>query len=284
MAPRHGLRRTAADLSRTAPDFRRKARWSRRTGADRTGTASYRSALRTPGAAAIFLAAAPARAGVAMVGFGIVWLVHAETGSFGVAGLVTGSFAAAETLVGPQAARLMDRFGQPRVLVPPPVRPRRRDRRPGRTGPDGGARRGAHGGRSRRRGDQLGLALLLPGAGVAPCVIVSSTLVDSVMDRSVLTQAFTWTNSASAAGIAVSAAAVGRLVDGPGGTRTGFAVPLLVLTATAVLTWSGRHALTTADKASGQSAATAPGPVVERTPSRSVQLQPCERDTRSPER
>ncbi|WLQ38754.1 hypothetical protein P8A22_01030 [Streptomyces laculatispora] len=37
------------------------------------------------------------------------------------------------------------------------------------------------------------------------------------MDRSVLTQAFTWTNSASASGVAVSAAAVGRLVDGPGG-------------------------------------------------------------------
>lgn len=53
-----------------------------------------------------------------MAGLGIVWLVHAETGSFGVAGLVTGSFAVAETLVGPQTARLMDRFGQPRVLVP----------------------------------------------------------------------------------------------------------------------------------------------------------------------
>lgn len=72
---------------------------------------------------------------------------------------------------------------------------------------------------------QLGLALLLPGAGVAPCIIVSSTLIESVMDRSVLTQAFTWTNSASAAGIAVSAAAVGRLVDGPGGPRASFIIP-----------------------------------------------------------
>jgi len=99
---------------------------------------------------------------------------------------------------------------------------------------------------------QLGLALLLPGAGVAPLIIVSSTLVESVMDRSVLTQAFTWTNSASAAGIAVSAAAVGRLVDGPGGTRAGFTVPLLALTATAALTWSRRHAL-----ASGTITATA---------------------------
>jgi hypothetical protein len=99
---------------------------------------------------------------------------------------------------------------------------------------------------------QLGLALLLPGAGVAPLIITSSTLVESVMDRSVLTQAFTWTNSASAAGIALSAAAVGRLVDGPGGPRAGFAVPLLALTATAALTWARRHALTTAAAASGR--------------------------------
>ncbi|MFC8593175.1 hypothetical protein ACFWXA_34420 [Streptomyces atroolivaceus] len=43
-----------------------------------------------------------------MAGLGIVWLVHAETGSFGAAGPVTGSFAVAETLVGPQTARLKD--------------------------------------------------------------------------------------------------------------------------------------------------------------------------------
>ncbi|MFD4569000.1 MFS transporter [Streptomyces sp. NPDC058467] len=397
--------------------------------------------MRTPGAAAFFLAAAPARVGVAMAGLGIVWLVHAETGSFGVAGLVTGSFAVAETLVGPQTARLMDRFGQPRVLVPllcahaaaitalvalaltgAPTVPlmaaglatgatipqigalsaarwsallhgraeltpafaletisndaafllgpalavltatqvhpaagtvlagalvvgaglafaalRRTAPEPAATpAPDRTAARGpgalstrnfatllavnlalgvffgstqvsvsafadvhhaaaAAGflyglmsaasllaglayGRHRRHTPpaaqlplilaflacasllplladapwQLGLALLLPGAGVAPCIIASSTLVESVMDRSVLTQAFTWTNSASAAGIAVSAAAVGRLVDGPGGTQAGFTVPFVALTATAALTWSSRHTLTTSTKASTQ--------------------------------
>ncbi|WP_393100634.1 MFS transporter [Streptomyces sp. LN325] len=407
----------------------------------RTGTASYRSALRTPGAAAFFLAAAPARVGVAMAGLGIVWMVHAETGSFGVAGLVTGSFAVAETLVGPQTARLMDRFGQPRVLVPllcahaaaiaalvtvaltgapmvalmaaglaagatvpqfgalsaarwsallrgraeltpafaletvsneiafllgpglavltatrwhpaagtvlagalvvgaglvfaalrrtapapeataapdrtaargpgtlpsrnfailltvslalgvffgstqvsvsafagvhhaarggrVPVRTDERDKPAGRPGLR--APPPAHPARvptasdpglsglcvtaaaAGRRPWQLGLALLLPGAGVAPCVIVSSTLVESVVDRSVLTQAFTWTNSASAAGIAVSAAVVGRLVDGPGGTRAGFAVPFLTLTATAALAWAGRDALDAGTTASRQ--------------------------------
>ncbi|NMI54808.1 MULTISPECIES: MFS transporter [unclassified Streptomyces] len=411
----------------------------------RAETVSYRSALRTPGATAFFLASAPARVGVAMAGLGIVWLVHAETGSFGVAGLVTGSFAVAETLVGPQTARLMDRFGQPRVLVPllcahagaiaalvaltltgaPAVPLMAAGLAAGATIPQFGALSAArwsallHGraeltpafaletisneaafllgptlavltatqvhpaagtvlagalvvgaglafaalrrtapvpapadrtaargpgplltrnfatllavnlalgvffgsmqvsvsafadvhhaasaagllyglmsaasllaglayGRHRRHTPptaqlpliltllacasllpllanspwQLGLALLLPGAGVAPCIIVSSTLIESVMDRSVLTQAFTWTNSASAAGIAVSAAAVGRLVDGPGGPRAGFIVPFLALTATAALTWSSRHALTTGDTASGQTPSTGSG-------------------------
>ncbi|MEU8709384.1 MFS transporter [Streptomyces sp. NPDC048565] len=395
---------------------------------------------------------APARVGVAMSGLGMVWLVRAETGSFGAAGLVTASFAVAETLVGPQTARLMDRVGQPRVLFPllcahagavtalvvlvltaaPTVllmvvglvmgatvpqfgalsaarwsallhdRHDRHDRaeltpafaleaisndvafligptlavlaatrwHPAagtvlagvlvvgaglafaalrRTAPAPEGREAAVGtlrtpgaprngvlwsrnfstllvvnlalgvffgsmqvsvsafadvhrassaagslyglmsaasllaglayGRYRPNlppaaqlpliltflacasllpllaGSpwQLGVALLLPGAGVAPCIVVSSVLVESVMDRSVLTQAFTWTNSASAAGIAVSAATVGRLVDGPGGARAGFAVPLLVLIATAVLTWCGRGALTSGTTAGARS-------------------------------
>jgi MFS family permease len=375
-----------------------------------------------------------------MAGLGIVWLVHAETGSFATAGLVTGSFAVAETVLGPQTARLMDRLGQPRVLVPllcahavavaglvalamtgapapalmaaglgagatvPQVGALAAARwsallhgRPELTaafgletmsndlaflvGPaltvlaatrwepaagtvlaaalvvGGGlafaALRGtapppvpppAAGGGAPGRGSlltrgfgtllavnlamgvffgstqvsvsafaathhaaasagltyglmsaasvlaglaygrhrwrtppavrlppalaylacaalvpllattpwQLGLALLLPGTGVAPCVIVSATLIESVVDRSVLTQAFTWCNSAGAAGIAMSAAAVGRLVDGPGGPRAGFAVPLLVLTATAALAWFNRAALTTATAPAGR--------------------------------
>lgn len=378
-----------------------------------------------------------------MAGLGIVWLVHAETGSFGAAGLVTGAFAVAETVAGPQTARLMDRFGQPRVLVPllcahagaitalvalaltgaPALPLTAAGLAAGATIPQIGALSAArwsallHGraeltpafaletlsnevafllgpalavlaatqvhpaagtvlaaalvvgaglafaaqrrtapapagkpagtdavqpargpgtlwtrnfavllavnlalgvffgsmqvsvsafaevhhaasaagflygmmsvasllaglayGRYRRRTPpaarlpliltflacasllplladapwQLGLALLLPGAGVAPLLIVSSTLVESVIDRPVLTQAFTWANSASAAGIAVSAAAVGRLVDGSGGPRAGFAVPLLALTATAALTWSNRHALTAGATAAEQ--------------------------------
>ncbi|HEY1640956.1 MAG TPA: MFS transporter [Streptosporangiaceae bacterium] len=76
----------------------------------------YRSLLRTPGAAAFFLAAAAGRTGIAMTGLGLVWLLHARTGSYGTAGLAAAGFALAEALVGPQLARLTDRFGQTRVL------------------------------------------------------------------------------------------------------------------------------------------------------------------------
>ncbi len=81
-------------------------------------SATYRTVLRTPGAAPFFLTAAVGRVGIAMTSLGIVWLVHARTGSYTTAGLVTGGFAVAEAVVGPQLARLIDRFGQTRVLPP----------------------------------------------------------------------------------------------------------------------------------------------------------------------
>lgn len=51
-----------------------------------------------------------------MTGIGLVWLVHARTGSYAAAGLVTGGFAVADAAAGPQLGRLADRFGQTRVL------------------------------------------------------------------------------------------------------------------------------------------------------------------------
>jgi MFS family permease len=86
------------------------------TGRISTPTSSYAAVLRTPGAWKFYLAAAPARIGIAMTGLGIVWLVHGSTGSYGAAGSVTGGFAVAEALAGPQVARLIDRFGQTRML------------------------------------------------------------------------------------------------------------------------------------------------------------------------
>jgi hypothetical protein len=81
-------------------------------------SATYRTLLRTPSAAAFFLTATVGRVGIAMTSLGIVWLVHARTGSYATAGLVTGGFAVAEAVAGPQLARLTDRFGQTRVLPP----------------------------------------------------------------------------------------------------------------------------------------------------------------------
>jgi predicted MFS family arabinose efflux permease len=76
----------------------------------------YRSLLRTPGAAAFFFTASIGRTGIAMTGLGLVWLVHARTGGYGTAGLAAAGFAFAEAVIGPQLARLIDRFGQARVL------------------------------------------------------------------------------------------------------------------------------------------------------------------------
>ncbi|MET7520372.1 MFS transporter [Streptomyces sp. NPDC005480] len=81
-----------------------------------SASANYRTLLRTSGAAAFFLPAAVGRLGIAMTGIGIVWLVHARTGSYAAAGLVTGGFAVADAVAGPQIGRLIDRFGQARIL------------------------------------------------------------------------------------------------------------------------------------------------------------------------
>ncbi|MER6015336.1 MFS transporter [Streptomyces bluensis] len=81
-----------------------------------SASANYRTLLRTSGAAAFFLPSAVGRLGIAMTGIGILWLVHARTGSYAAAGLVTGGFAVADAVAGPQIGRLVDRFGQTRVL------------------------------------------------------------------------------------------------------------------------------------------------------------------------
>jgi hypothetical protein len=51
-----------------------------------------------------------------MTGLGLVFLVHDLTSSCGRAGIVAGAFAVSEAVIGPQTARLIDRYGQTRVL------------------------------------------------------------------------------------------------------------------------------------------------------------------------
>ncbi len=80
--------------------------------------ATYAGVLRHPAVLAPFLAAVLARLPIAMTPLGIVLLVQAERGSYGIAGVVTGAFALGTAAGAPVWGRLMDRHGQTRVLVP----------------------------------------------------------------------------------------------------------------------------------------------------------------------
>jgi len=78
----------------------------------------YRSVLATQGALAFSAAGFVARLPISMLGLGIVLLVSSVSGSYGLAGAVAGTFSFVAALVGPQLARLIDRLGQARVLLP----------------------------------------------------------------------------------------------------------------------------------------------------------------------
>jgi MFS family permease len=78
----------------------------------------YADILRTPGARAFVGAGFVARLPMAMLGLGTVLLVRGATGSYGIAGAVGAVIAVANALGGPQLGRLVDRFGQRRVLLP----------------------------------------------------------------------------------------------------------------------------------------------------------------------
>jgi hypothetical protein len=72
----------------------------------------------TPGAVRLLASSVVARLPLTMIGIGL--LVHAQrlTGSFAVAGLVSGAYAIATGVGGPALARLVDRRGQLPVLAP----------------------------------------------------------------------------------------------------------------------------------------------------------------------
>jgi MFS family permease len=78
---------------------------------------SYADILRTPGARAFVGAGFVGRLPMAMLGLGTVLLVRGATGSYGVAGAVGATIAVANALGAPQLGRLVDRFGQRRVLL-----------------------------------------------------------------------------------------------------------------------------------------------------------------------
>lgn len=77
---------------------------------------TYRRVLSTPGALAFSLSGLVARLPIAMVSLGIVLLVSTRTGSYGLAGGVAAAYLVANAVSAIVQGRLIDRFGQGRVL------------------------------------------------------------------------------------------------------------------------------------------------------------------------
>lgn len=65
-----------------------------------------------------FAATLIARLPIAMAPLGIILLVQQVRGSYGIAGIITGAFAVGTAVGAPIWGRLMDRFGQARVILP----------------------------------------------------------------------------------------------------------------------------------------------------------------------
>lgn len=78
----------------------------------------YRALFKVEGSRQFCLAAFVARLPLSMMGIGTVLLVSQATGRYALAGAVAGTNALSEAVFGPLAARLVDRFGQARVLRP----------------------------------------------------------------------------------------------------------------------------------------------------------------------
>jgi MFS family permease len=77
---------------------------------------SYRRVLAVPGALRFSLTGLVGRLPISMVGLGIVLLVEAATGSYGVAGSVSAAYMVANAILAILQGQLVDRLGQARVL------------------------------------------------------------------------------------------------------------------------------------------------------------------------
>lgn len=80
--------------------------------------APYREILRKPGALAFASAGTLARLPISMVGIGIVLLISDRYGSYGLAGQVSAVFIIAQSVAAPQISKLVDRYGQAKVMRP----------------------------------------------------------------------------------------------------------------------------------------------------------------------
>jgi hypothetical protein len=88
----------------------------------------------------------------------------------------------------------------------------------------------------------LAAAVAVPGLAVAPTVIAGNTVVEQRVGAGQLAEAFAWLGGACSLGVAVGAAAAGRLVDAYG-PRAGFLLPVLAAAAAAVLVARSRRTL-----------------------------------------
>ncbi len=78
----------------------------------------YRAVLGLPGALAFSAAGVVARLPLSMAGLGIVLLVSDRTGSYASAGGISAAYIAANAVFALPLARMVDRYGQSRVLAP----------------------------------------------------------------------------------------------------------------------------------------------------------------------
>ncbi|GGK72879.1 MFS transporter [Sphaerisporangium melleum] len=78
----------------------------------------YRELFDVPGARGFVIAGFVGRLPMSMLGLSVVLLISALTGSYATAGAISATVAIAFAVAAPLSGRLVDRFGQARVLVP----------------------------------------------------------------------------------------------------------------------------------------------------------------------
>ena len=81
-------------------------------------TNPYHAIFRPPGAKGFASAGFFARLPIAMAPIGIVAMLSQTYGEYWLAGAVSATFALASALIAPQISRLVDRYGQARILTP----------------------------------------------------------------------------------------------------------------------------------------------------------------------
>lgn len=78
----------------------------------------YRAIFATPGTRGFTAAGLIGRLPISMVGVGILTMISEITGRYAMASALTGTLALAAAVIGPQVSRLVDQYGQRRVLRP----------------------------------------------------------------------------------------------------------------------------------------------------------------------